>query len=62
MTKIEQYRQYAGECLRWAAEAKTEEERKPFLAMANDWAKAALQLEGSVGLEKADAPEEKAAV
>jgi hypothetical protein len=59
MTRIEQYRRYADECLRWAAEAKTEEEKKPFLAMAADWAKAALQLEGAVGLKKTSPSQEE---
>jgi hypothetical protein len=40
------FRQYAQECLRWADEAKTEEERAAFLDMARDWALAAMRLEG----------------
>jgi hypothetical protein len=58
MTRITQYRQYADECLRWAAEAKTEQDRKPFLDMAHDWARAALRLEGIAVPEKANAAEE----
>ena len=35
------YRQYAKECLRWAREAKTNDDRQQFLAMAQGWIKAA---------------------
>ena len=37
--------QYAEECVRWAARAKTEEQRKGFLEMARAWREAALLLE-----------------
>ena len=37
MTSAYDYRQYAQECVRSAAQAKTERERKAFLEMANAW-------------------------
>jgi hypothetical protein len=40
------YQEYAEECLRWATEAKTEEEHKAFIAMARSWTEAALCMEG----------------
>jgi hypothetical protein len=44
MTTADEYRQYAVECLRWAKEAETDEERQSFLDMARDWTLAALRL------------------
>ena len=41
MTTADEYRQFAEECLRWAGTAKTEEEKKAFLDMAETWTKAA---------------------
>ena len=46
MATINEYRQFANECLRWAAEAEMEDDRKAFLELANDWTLAALRLEG----------------
>jgi hypothetical protein len=40
------FRQYAQECLRWADQAKTEEECAVFLDMARDWTLAAMRLNG----------------
>ena len=37
-----EYQQHAGECIRWAAKANTEEERQAFLEMADAWTQAAL--------------------
>jgi hypothetical protein len=37
-------KQYAKECLRWAAEAETEEDRKALLDLARDWTLAAVRL------------------
>ena len=37
-----EYQRYAGECIRWAAKANTEEERQAFLEMADAWTWAAL--------------------
>jgi hypothetical protein len=34
------YRKYAEECLRWACDAGTDEERKAFLDMARTWIQA----------------------
>jgi hypothetical protein len=37
------YRKYAEECLRWACDAGSDEERKAFLDMARTWTQAAAQ-------------------
>jgi hypothetical protein len=42
----DEYREYAKKCLRWADEAKSNEERQVFLAMAEQWVQAALEIEG----------------
>jgi hypothetical protein len=41
MTTAAEYRKFAEECLRWADNAKTAEEKKTFLDMAEIWVKAA---------------------
>ena len=46
MATVNEYRQFANECLRWAAEAETEDDRKAFLELARDCTLAALRLEG----------------
>ena len=46
MATVNEYRQFANECLRWAAEAETEDDRKAFLELARYWTLAALRLEG----------------
>jgi hypothetical protein len=42
MTTVQEYRHFAEECLRWARDAKSEEERKAFLDMAHTWTQAAV--------------------
>jgi hypothetical protein len=37
MSSPDEYRQFAEECLRWAAKAKNDGERKAFLDMAQTW-------------------------
>lgn len=44
---VNEYHQYAEECLRWAAQAKTEDQRHAFLEMAQAWTMAASRLEGT---------------
>jgi ubiquinone biosynthesis protein UbiJ len=53
-----QFKQSAAECLRSAAEAKTEEQRKLFLSMALAWTQAAMQAEGvlSPDMDEHEAP------
>jgi hypothetical protein len=46
MSTVDEYHKYARDCLRWAARARTEEQRKHFLSLAHDWTQAALGLEG----------------
>jgi hypothetical protein len=46
MTTPDEYRHFAEECLRWARDAETNEERKAFLDMARTWTKAAAQASG----------------
>jgi hypothetical protein len=43
---IEECLQFAEECLRWADQAETEEQRKTYLALARTWTIAALRLQG----------------
>jgi hypothetical protein len=42
MTTVDECLEYARECLRWAAEAKTENERVAFFKMARAWTSATL--------------------
>jgi hypothetical protein len=42
MPDLNEYRQYARECVRWAAEAKDQEDRETFLEMARAWTRVAL--------------------
>jgi hypothetical protein len=46
MTTAKEYREFANECLRWAAEVKADDDRQAFLDMARDWTLAAMRLEG----------------
>jgi hypothetical protein len=50
MSTVDEYHKYARDCLRWAARARTEEQRERFLSLAHDWTQAALGLEGGVRL------------
>ena len=62
MSTVNEYHKYARDCLRWAARARTEEQRQQFLSLADDWTHAALGLEGvpvrsepdNVGLNQAN--------
>ena len=47
MATAAEFRQYASECLHWATEVETDEDRQAFLDMARDWTLAALRLEGA---------------
>ena len=47
MASSGEYRQYMGECLRAAAKAKSAEERKSLLQLAQTWHRAATSLETS---------------
>ena len=40
-----EYHKSARDCLRWAAKARTEEQRKQFMSLAHDWTQAALLME-----------------
>ena len=62
MTTAQEYRKFAEECLRWAAEADTEEDRNSFLELARDWTLAALRVEGVLipALTKIDPHAERA--
>ncbi len=48
MTTAAEYREFAQECTRWAAEEESEEMRATFLVMAKQWMEAALRVEGVV--------------
>jgi hypothetical protein len=49
MSSAEQYREFASECLQWAATAKDEEQRRSLLDLAKTWNQAALVAELSQG-------------
>jgi hypothetical protein len=42
MSDLNEYRQYARECVRWATEAKDQEDQETFLEMAKAWTRVAL--------------------
>jgi len=46
MTTAKEYREFAKECLKWADEAKADNDRNSFLELARDWTLAAIRLEG----------------
>jgi hypothetical protein len=46
MSTVNEYHTYARDCLRWAARARTEEQRERLLSLARDWTQSALGLEG----------------
>jgi hypothetical protein len=48
MSTVNEYQAYARDCLRWAAKAPTEEQRRQFLSLASDWTHAAAGLEGGL--------------
>jgi hypothetical protein len=48
MVTAAECREYAHECARWAAEAKSDEMRQAFLDMANHFLAAALELDGLI--------------
>jgi hypothetical protein len=63
MDIVDEYRQFADECLRWARDAKTADERQAFLTVANAWVLAADRCAGStpsgalpLALERPDGP------
>jgi hypothetical protein len=49
-----EFREFAQECLRWAAETKSERHRQVLRDMAKTWMQAALQLERSLALTDDD--------
>lgn len=55
MDPAKEYRAYAKECLEWATEADTDEQRQSFLDMARDWTLAAMKLENAA-IPKATLP------
>jgi hypothetical protein len=48
MTASQEYRQYAGECLRWARKIKDEAQQQLFLEMASAWMQAAALEDGEL--------------
>ncbi len=45
MSKADEFRQYAEEALRWAAQAKDEKQKQALLDLARTWTQAAVQME-----------------
>ena len=52
MTTADEFREYAKECLHWAEEAETDDQRQSFLDMARDWTLAALRLGTSKDIDE----------
>ena len=46
MATAKEFQEFADECMRWATDARTEDQRQTFLQMACAWTQAALRLEG----------------
>jgi hypothetical protein len=59
MTTVAEYRKFAEECLRWADQAKTAEEKKAFLDMAQTWIKAAAKVTNGAATEIKPPPGEE---
>jgi hypothetical protein len=58
MGTADEFREYARECLQWADEAETDDQRQSFISMAKDWILAALSLDGAPSTGQAQAPPE----
>jgi hypothetical protein len=56
MTTADEFRQYANECLQWADEAETDDQRQSFLDMARDWTLAAMRLEVAMIPKQSERP------
>lgn len=56
MTTPAEFREYARECLAWAAEATDEAERQTLVETAKFWTHAALKLDGVQFVELGEAP------
>jgi hypothetical protein len=54
MSTVDEHYKYARDCIRWAARARTEEQRKQFLNLAHDWTRAALLIEAEPGPSEPD--------
>jgi hypothetical protein len=54
MDTAKEYRDYADECLAWAKDASSEQERDTFLKMAKDWLRAAALIEAQTTLGPKD--------
>jgi hypothetical protein len=60
MSKVDQFRQYADEAIRWAFQSKTEKERQAYTELARTWTQAALHSEHIFGVNGSP-PEARAA-
>jgi hypothetical protein len=49
MSASDQFRQYAEEAMLWAAQSKTEEEKRPLFELVLTWTQAAVRSERTVG-------------
>jgi hypothetical protein len=56
MTSAVKYREYARECLKWAAAETDEVKRQALIDTANMWTHAALKMEGLAPAEPTDMP------
>jgi hypothetical protein len=60
MSKVDQFREYAEEAMRWARQSKTEKERQALIELACTWTQAAVQSEHIFGVN--DSPPEHRAL
>jgi hypothetical protein len=54
MSSVDEYHESARDCVRWAAKARTEEQRRQFLRLAHEWTQAALRLGGAPSPSESD--------
>jgi len=60
MSKVDPFRQYADEAIRWAFQSKTEKEKQAYTNLALTWMQAAVQSEHIFGVN--DSPPEQRAL
>ena len=59
MSKVDPFRQYADEAMRWAFQSKTEQEKQAYTDLALTWTQAAVQSEHIFGVNHSP-PEHRA--
>jgi hypothetical protein len=57
MSKVDEYRQFAGDCIVWARIATSDDQREQFLELAKKWMSDAESIDQRIGLRAAKASE-----